>query len=188
MQYKISQDWNKLSKEQKADFKEKLFNIIIKDLTVEFLTDKVWNDEQFLERFGTSDRHHVYANNIDYYKNNAKILEWIERYGDQSEELLKEYNVTLPKVHNYTYTVEEYGQNYDIRYDLIYCSSSYEDSLSELKNVVEGHAILVGWYKGYPQFVQWIHDGEVSEKEDYTDENSCMTGAQRLPYKHELHN
>lgn len=184
LQYKISKDYNKLTKEQKDEFKKKLYDIIIADLAVEFLTDRVWNDEQFLERFKTSDRHKVLATNIHGYKVNMKVLEWIERYGDQAQELLAKYDITPPREHQYVYTVERLSQNYDLQYQLKYCSDNYEQALSELKEVSldpsEGRAILAAWYNGEPQFVQWANGGEVFDKENYNKTNACTSETDRF--------
>lgn len=174
LQYKISKDYNKLTKEQKDEFKKKLYDIIVADLAVEFLTDRTWNDEQFLERFSTTDRHKILASNIHQYKVNMKVLEWIERYGDQAQELLAEYKITPPREHRFIYTVELYDSYNEGVFDLQYCSQSYEDSLSELKGLShhfqEHKTVLVAWLDGRPQFEQWSVQNVVSDKIAYNDD------------------
>lgn len=83
-------------------------------------------------------------------------------------------NSNMPE-EQYIYTVELHDI-IDSRdtHELCYCSTKYEDSLSELKGLSEQYqqckSVLVAWYKGKPQFEQWAIQYEVGAKIYYNDD------------------
>lgn len=184
LQNEIRVQLSPLPVEVKEAFKESFYPLIVEQLEKQFLTTEVYTDEAFEKRFKGSTRQQVFTNNIHYVRVNSNLVDWYQTYGDVCEELLHAYNLKTPAELQYIYTVERKQQNYDIQYQLQFCSPSYEDSLPELKRAsetpFEGMAILIGWYKGEPKVVQWAEDGEVSELKPFTDENNCSTGLNRF--------